>query len=178
VVAVPTVEIQRVVDPVLAETCEELFHEFIAAAMDDLARHHGHVVGEEQRDSFHRDFLQERPKILSERGRLYLALVDGRPAGVSALKPTSAEEAELKRMYVRPGHRGLGLGRRLVEQIVADARAIGYRAMLLETLDFMAEAQALYRSVGFAETGSFAGHEGHGSGVESYQVFMRLDLSA
>jgi ribosomal protein S18 acetylase RimI-like enzyme len=177
VVDVSTVELQRVLDPTLAETCVELFREFIAAAMDDLAHHHGIVVGAEQRESFHRDFQQERPKILSERGRLYLALVDGHPAGVSALKPADGEEAELKRMYVRPAYRGLGLARRLLEQIVEDARSLGYRTVLLETLDFMVEAQALYRSLGFAETGRFDGHEGHGSGVEPYEVFMRLDLT-
>ncbi|HMM53965.1 MAG TPA: GNAT family N-acetyltransferase [Candidatus Desulfobacillus sp.] len=83
------------------------------------------------------------------RGGLWLAEAQGGDAGCAALRPLGGEAAELKRMYVRPAWRGRGLGRCLAGTIIASARAAGYRALRLDTLSSMAEARALYRSLGF-----------------------------
>jgi GNAT superfamily N-acetyltransferase len=85
------------------------------------------------------------------RGRLYLAHVDHAIAGCAGLRPASETAAELKRLYVRAAFRGQHLGRKLAERAIADARAIGFRAVVLDTLPSMKEAHTLYASLGFRE---------------------------
>jgi GNAT superfamily N-acetyltransferase len=104
------------------------------------------------------------------RGRLLLARVAGMPAGCGALRPLADGDAEMKRLYVRPDYRGMGLGRLLAECIVDDAKAIGYRTLKLDTLPAMGEAQALYGSLGFVECPRY--NDNPVSGVR----FLALDL--
>jgi ribosomal protein S18 acetylase RimI-like enzyme len=89
------------------------------------------------------------------RGALLLAWVDGALAGCCALRPCDASDyanaAEMKRLYVRPAYRGLGLGRLLAEGILDAARAAAYYCVLLDTLDDMEAARALYEDLGFVE---------------------------
>jgi GNAT superfamily N-acetyltransferase len=84
-------------------------------------------------------------------GRLLLAWHHERPVGCIALRRLDATTGEVKRLYVRPEARGRRTGWRLVEQVVAAAREIGYRRLVLDTLPQMAEARSLYRSFGFSE---------------------------
>ncbi len=93
-------------------------------------------------------------------GRLLLAVVRSngiqRVAGCAALRPMQADDprvgpgcCELKRMYVRPDFRRMGLGRRLCERLISEARTIGYRTMKLDTGEDFHAAIALYEAMGF-----------------------------
>ena len=88
-------------------------------------------------------------------GVLLLATVDGAIGGCCALRPIFTVDypnaAEMKRLYVRKSLRCLGLGRQLAEATLDAARLAGYRSVLLDTLDDMESARALYTDLGFAE---------------------------
>ena len=82
-------------------------------------------------------------------GCAILAFVDLEPAGCVALRRIDRQTCEMKRLFVRDDYRGLGIGRSLIERIIAQARVLHYRLMRLDTLPSMRKAQMLYESFGF-----------------------------
>jgi len=89
------------------------------------------------------------------RGRLLIAWSGADPVGCVALRPLGDDVCELKRMYVRPDFRGRGVGRRLTETILAEARSVGYGMMKLDTLPAMFAAVMLYENLGFVRCAAY-----------------------
>lgn len=87
------------------------------------------------------------------RGALMLALVDGQLAGCCAMRPLDAVDypnaCEMKRLYVRKAFRRFGVGRQLVQSILDAAQIAGYHHLVLDTLNDMESARALYEDLGF-----------------------------
>jgi GNAT superfamily N-acetyltransferase len=92
-------------------------------------------------------------------GRLLLAEYDSQIAGCACLRKIAEGIGEIKRMYVRPDHRGVGMGRALFEEILSAARQNGYSTIRLDSARFMKEAHALYRSAGFHDIEPYAESE-------------------
>ena len=103
-------------------------------------------------------------------GRLYLALWEGEAAGCIALRKLDEQRCEMKRLYVRPAFRGHRIGGALVDRVIQDAKAIGYRHMLLDTLPFLESAIHMYRKRGFYEIPCY-----NESPMET-TIFMQYDL--
>ena len=127
--------------------------------------------------------IEDPAKFYPPSGRFYLVRRDGANVGVGCLKRLTPSVAEIQRMYVQPEVRGVGAGRLLLQQLLSDARAIGYEAVRLESLKFLSAAHALYKSVGFAEIAPYTDNSmtqyqpaGTLERYRSSAVFMELRL--
>ena len=104
------------------------------------------------------------------KGYLLLAEYEGQLAGCVALRGLSQNMCEMKRLYVRPEFRGLGIGRALAQFVIEQARTIGYTYMRLDTAPSMQAARALYLSLGFRQISPYRYNPIEGA------VFMELEL--
>lgn len=104
-------------------------------------------------------------------GRLLLAISGEQIAGCVGLRKIGDRVCEMKRLYVRPDARGLGIGRAMAVHLIEEARILGYDAMRLDTLPLqMQEAIKVYRSLGFREIAPYYDNPVEGA------MFMELKL--
>jgi ribosomal protein S18 acetylase RimI-like enzyme len=130
--------------PAHYEGVRALFSEYAKALQIDLCF-----------QNFHQELLNLPGEYAAPRGALLCCTVDGKFAGCCALRALDGVDypnaCEMKRLFVRPDFRRLGLGRQLAEGILDAARLAGYDCILLDTLDDMESARALYTDLGFAD---------------------------
>ena len=92
-------------------------------------------------------------------GVFYLVTVDGKLAGMGGLRRLRAGLGEIKRVYFRPPFRGLGLGQKMLDRLLADARSFDYQELCLDTGPFMTAAHRLYENNGFSDREAYDGVE-------------------
>jgi putative acetyltransferase len=97
-----------------------------------------------------REELESLPgKYGAPEGCILVAKENGETVGCVAVRPLGEAVCEMKRLYVKPAHRGKKVGRELALAIIEEAKKLGYKAMRLDTVVAMKEASALYRTLGF-----------------------------
>jgi putative acetyltransferase len=121
--------------------------------------------------SFEEELKDPLTKYGPPQGVLYIALWHDEVAGCIALMPLEHVVCEMKRLYVRPAFRKHKIGKTLVEQLMADAKQLGYEVMKLDTLQKLQPAVQLYKQYGFEETTGY--YENPLSGV----VYMEKRLA-
>ena len=119
--------------------------------------------------------MAELQMYLPPDGALLLAVDGEEVVGLVCLRAIAADVGEVKRMYVREAYRGRAIGRRLLNGIIAQAKARGYTTLRLDSALFMTEARSLYRSTGFREIEPYS-ESGIPPELHQYAVFMELNL--
>lgn len=104
------------------------------------------------------------------KGCLLLAVYQGNPAGCVGLRDLGGGICEMRRLFVRPQYRGLGIGKTLAEAVIEQGQSFGYASMRLNTNRRMSEAEKLYRALGFKDIAPYEHFDVDG------MVFMELEL--
>lgn len=126
------------------ETVRALFREYIASIGADISF-----------QDVDAELAALPGKYAAPDGAVFLACTQDACIGIAAFRNFDAATCEMKRMYVRPGHRGQRVGEQLANAVIDAARVRGYTRMLLDTLASMRPAIALYRSLGFEEVPAY-----------------------
>lgn len=148
------------------EKVRELFGEYMTLLLEGDPAFQEYLTVQ----GYEAEFEDPSVKYALPGGRLYLARWDGALAGCIALRQIDRERCEIKRLYVRPAFRRKGIARRLAERVISDARAIGYRCVLLDTLPFLTTAINMYHNMGFYDIPRYNDCPLDGL------LYMRLDL--
>jgi GNAT superfamily N-acetyltransferase len=127
------------------------------------------------REAVDRD-LKSLAKFQPPDGCLLLAVEGDRAIGTACMKRIGPDIAEIKRMYVKPSHRRTGVGRALLDELIAAAHAERYARVRLDSPDFMTAAHGLYRSRGFVHSAPYAESEIPDE-YKAHWVFMELVLA-
>ena len=148
------------------ELVRELFQEYTHLIISKDPRFEEYLAIQ----SFDEELAHLENKYGGPGGRLYLAYWKDKLAGCVAMRQIDENRCEMKRLYVRLVFRGIGIGDRLVDTLISDARKHGYKAMLLDTFPFLDRAIDMYRKRGFYEIDKYT------DSPMDNTIYMQLDL--
>ena len=118
------------------------------------------------------DELSKLPgKYVPPAGAIILAIVDNTAVGIVALRKIEDGICEMKRLFVKKNYQGLGIGKKLAEKIIAEAKDRGYNYMRLDTLSSLKKALDLYKSLGFYEIDAYIYNPMNNA------IYMELELN-
>lgn len=135
------IEIEKISSKQDLEDVKQLFREYANFLQVDLCF-----------QGFEAELAKLPAKYAEPEGSIFLAQVNGQPAGCIALWKLEEGVCEMKRLFVKPEFQGLGLGKILANRLMEEAKIKGYVKMKLDTLRRLQSANYLYKSLGFIET--------------------------
>jgi len=153
----------------------ELNVEYLTYIRDAGKKHHfeqAHSMLDHPRE-YVESVFPEFTSIKPLEGIIYILEVDGKVAGMGALRKLEDGVGEIKRMYIRPEYQGRGYGKEMLTRLIAKACEQGYHTLRLDTANFLEAAVHIYKSAGFKERDKYPGtesEEGH------YSIYMEKKL--
>jgi GNAT superfamily N-acetyltransferase len=169
----PMIQIQKAETQFELDDVRALMREFVQWHRDRHVEDHDLIERYFDPHDFDAELANLPGKYEPPRGSLIVAYDDNTPVGCVAMRDLGDGACEMKRMYVPERARGRGIGRRLAERIVADARAAGYRYMRLDTSKRQSEAMRLYERSGFVRIPAYYPVE---DPIKDWLVFFELAL--
>ena len=154
---------------------KELFLEYMEYVRSHLVQEFGIDFKATDIEPYVEEDMKKLEKLMPPQGRLLLVEVDGHIAGLGGLRQIGENTGEIKRMYIRPTFQSRGLGRKLLEALIAEARQIGYEKLWLDVGFYATSAEKLYRSVGFTEIAPYPESEASPE-LHSKWKFMEMSL--
>lgn len=161
----PTISLSQTDSPKLVATARTLFQEYAEAIGTNL-----------EYQGFSAELAALPAPYEPPGGALFIAQLDGNIAGCVGLRQLEPGVGEMKRLYVRPCWRGMGLGKCLIEAVIHKARQAGQRELRLDTLPSMTSAQALYRQLGFIAIAPY--NDNYLPGTRCYSLDLQAAAAA
>lgn len=153
------IEIIRVKDSDDVEIARELFYEYFDWLDND-----------ECFPNFEDEVLELPGEYAPPGGQLLIAHDNESPIGCIALRKFGDDVCEMKRLYVRDEYKGKGIGKTLIVRLIEEARSLGYKKMVLDTLPYMLQAIHLYHAFGFKEIDAYGTNPVEGA------IYMEMEL--
>lgn len=120
--------------------------------------------------NFHKEIRDLKEEYTDNGGCILLCYNDGKPVGCVGLRNLKDDVCEMKRLYLRNEFRGKGIGRKLAEKIIEEAKKSGYKFLRLDTIETMKEAISLYKTLGFKVIDAYRENPVPGA------IYMELEL--
>ena len=168
------VEVRDVKLPVDIDSVRQLWTDYLTWGNDKMQMLYG-VHPHNPKEAVEQD-IKTIDKFLPPNGRLILAFIEGNACGIGCLKSINKEIGEVKRMYVDPTYRKIGVGRAILESLLNASKKTGYKKVRLDTPKFMEAAHSLYRSFGFKDIPVYPEVE-IPEEFRKYLLFMELEIS-
>ena len=157
------------------EAVKKLWFDYLTWGNDKMQELYG-VHPHNPKEVVEEDILQIS-KFQPPYGQLILAVYEGNVCGLGSLKSINSEIGEIKRMFVDPTVRRVGAGRAILEELLFEAKKVGYKKVRLDSPKFMEAAHSLYRSFGFKDIEAYPEME-IPTEFKDYLLFMELDLES
>jgi GNAT superfamily N-acetyltransferase len=168
-----TIQVRDVILPGDLVDVRKLWIEYLVWGNDEMQSLYG-VHPHHPQEAVEQD-IELIDKFLPPKGRLMLAVHNGKICGLGSLKRINEEIGEIKRMYVDATYRRIGAGRAILESLLLEAKKAGYKKVRLDSPKFMDKAHSLYRSFGFRDIEPYPEME-IPEEFKEYLLFMELNL--